>query len=185
VWQLRRLGFSGNQTLGFDTIPQTWLRDLVKRWLRWRLKTGLGLAATQRGLRALARFAGFCQRIAIVDLAGLDRVVLERYLVDLHTETSDGQRLGVHLGQLNAFFQAVRQHGWDDTLPATALLFPDDHPQRTERPPRSLSEKVMAQIERPANLDRWDNPAHRLITLVLIGCGCESPMPCDSRTTAS
>ena len=56
--------------LGFDrqpdrststAIPQPWLRDLVKRWLRWRLGTGLGLEAVRRGLRALTRFAGFCE----------------------------------------------------------------------------------------------------------------------------
>lgn len=38
VWQLRRLGFPGNQTLAFDAIGQPWLRGLVKRWLRWRME---------------------------------------------------------------------------------------------------------------------------------------------------
>ena len=43
VWQLRRLGFTGNQQLDFTAIGQPWLRGLVKRWLRWRLGAGLGL----------------------------------------------------------------------------------------------------------------------------------------------
>ena len=29
----------------------------------------------------------------------------------------------------------------------------------------------MAQVENPANLDRWDNPAYRLLTVILIRCG--------------
>jgi hypothetical protein len=29
----------------------------------------------------------------------------------------------------------------------------------------------MAQVEQPANLDRWDNPTYRLVTLILIRCG--------------
>ena len=29
----------------------------------------------------------------------------------------------------------------------------------------------MTQVEAPANLDRWDNPAYQLITLILIRCG--------------
>ena len=29
----------------------------------------------------------------------------------------------------------------------------------------------MAQVEQPGNLDRWDNPAYRLITLILMRCG--------------
>jgi hypothetical protein len=49
VWQMRRLGFDGNQRLDFTAIPQPWLRDLVKRWLRWRLGAGLGLEAARRG----------------------------------------------------------------------------------------------------------------------------------------
>jgi integrase len=171
AWQLRRLGFPGNQVLEFAAITQPWLRNPVKRWLRWRLGTGLGLEAARRGLRALTRFAMFCDRIGITALAGVERVVLERYLADLHAEMTDGQRIGVHIGQLNSFLQAVRQHGWDDTLPATALLFAGDQPKRSERPPRALSEQVMAQIELTSNLDRWDNPAHRLITLILIRCG--------------
>jgi integrase len=29
----------------------------------------------------------------------------------------------------------------------------------------------MAQVEQQSNLDRWDNAAHRLVTMILIGCG--------------
>jgi len=29
----------------------------------------------------------------------------------------------------------------------------------------------MTQLEDPANLDRWNDPARRLITLILIRCG--------------
>jgi hypothetical protein len=31
--------------LRFAAIPQPWLRDLAKRWVRWRLSTGLCLDA--------------------------------------------------------------------------------------------------------------------------------------------
>ena len=37
--------------------------------------------------------------------------------------------------------------------------------------PRALAEHVMAQLEDPANLDRWNDPARRLVTLILIRCG--------------
>jgi integrase len=171
VWQMRRLGFIGNQRLTFTQVPQPWLRDLVKRWLRWRLGTGLGLPVASRGLRALTRFAMFCDRIGVSALADIDRAVLERYLADLHAELAGSQRHGDHIGQLNMFLNAVRQHHWDDTLPATALVFTDDFPRRTERPPRALAEQVMAQIEDPANLARFTNPAYRLATLILIRAG--------------
>jgi integrase len=171
VWQMRRLGFTGNQQLTFTWIPQPWLRDLVKRWLRWRLGTGLGLPVASRGLLALTRFAVFCQRIDITALAGIDRPVIERYLADLHAELAGSQRHGDHIGALNMFLHAIRQHHWDDSLPATALLFTDDFPRRAARPPRALTEQVMAQIEDPANLARFTNPAYRLVTLILIRAG--------------
>jgi hypothetical protein len=69
------------------------------------------------------------------------------------------------------FLNAVRQHQWDDALPATALVFTDDFPRWTERPPRALAEQVMTQIEDPANLARFTNPAYRLATLILIRAG--------------
>ncbi|MBA2322744.1 MAG: tyrosine-type recombinase/integrase, partial [Pseudonocardiales bacterium] len=171
VWQMRRLGFTGNQQLRFTRIPQPWLRDLVKRWLRWRLGTGLGLTVASRGLLALTRFAVFCEHIDITALADIDRVVLKRYLADLHAELAGSQRHGDHIGQLNMFLHAVRQHHWDDSLPAIALVFSDDFPRRAERPPRALAEQVMAQIEDPANLARFTNPAYQLATLILIRAG--------------
>ena len=30
---------------------------------------------------------------------------------------------------------------------------------------------MLAQLEQPGNLDRWDNPAYRLTTLILMRCG--------------
>jgi integrase len=170
-WQLRRLGYDGNQTLSFTGIPQAWMRDLVKRWLRWRLSAGLNLETVRRGLRSLTRFAEFCQRVGVKSLGDIDRVVLERYLADLHAEWAGRQRHNDHIGQLASFLHAIRQHRWDDSLPATALIFSDDYPKRTELAPRALAEQVMAQIEQPENLDRWGNPAFRLITLILIRCG--------------
>ena len=171
IWQLRRLGFPGDRTLNFTTINQPWLREPAKRWIRWRLSSGIGLAAARRGLLVVARFARFCQRLGLSNLAAVDRGVLERYLADLHGEFTSSQRLGVHIGQLNLFLQAIRQHQWDESLPATAVLFADDVPDRIERLPRALPEQVMTQIEHSDNLDRWPNQAYRLITVILIRTG--------------
>jgi hypothetical protein len=79
----------------------------------------------------------------------------------LAEQREPGQRHGDQIGQLNSFLHAVRQHHWDDTLPGTALVFPEDYPARVERAPRALAEQVMAQIEHPDNLARFTNPAYR------------------------
>ena len=171
VWELRRLGYNGNQTLDFTAVVQPWLAYLAKRWLRWRLGTGLNLDTVRRGLRCVSRFAAFCDAAGVNNISGVDRPLLERYLADLHAELSGRQRHNDHVGQLASFLTAIRQHRWDDSLPPGALIFTDDYPKRSERSPRALAETVMAQIERPDNLDRWTNPAFRLVTMILIRAG--------------
>ncbi len=56
-------------------------------------------------------------------------------------------------------------------MPASAAFFTEDFPKRTEQLPRALAEQVMAQIEHPDALAQWTNPAHRLVTVILIRCG--------------
>lgn len=44
VWLLRRLGYPGrDNVLRFTGITPIWLRQLTKRWVRWRLSTGTSL----------------------------------------------------------------------------------------------------------------------------------------------
>ena len=171
VWLMRRLGRPGNEKLSFEKIPQPWLRDLAKRWVRGRLAAELNLETVRRGVRSLSRFGAFCARTGVGSLAEVDRALLERYLADLHAELSGRQRHNDHIGQLNSFLQAIRQHRWDGTITANALIFADDYPKRTALVPRVLAEHVMAQVEQPSNLDRWDNPAFRVVTMVLVRCG--------------
>jgi integrase len=177
VWRLRRLGRATGDgspaRLRFDAIPQPWLRELAKRWVRWRLSSGLGSTAAARCVTAITRFARFLAAppVAIGRLAGVDRPVLERYLADLHAEFAGRPVHRTHVGLLNQFFAAIRQHGWDPSLPATATFYPEDYPKHGEQLPRAVADHVMAQVEQASNLDRWDNPAYRLVTLILIRCG--------------
>jgi hypothetical protein len=43
--------------------------------------------------------------------------VLERYLADLHGEMHESQRQHAHIGTLNSFFHAIRQHRWNSQPP--------------------------------------------------------------------
>lgn len=172
VWRMRRLGYDGDRTLRFAGIGQPWLRDLAKRWVRWRLSTGLGLeAGGGRPVVVLTRFAGFLADIGVERIERIDRPVLERYLADLRGDSLHAQRRGAHIGLLNRFFAAIRQHRWDTALPTDAMFFVEDYPKREERLPRALAEQVMAQLEDPDNLARFADPAHRLITIILMRCG--------------
>ena len=174
AWRLRNLGIDQPEaTISFADIPQPWLRELAKRYARWQLATGLSASTAGTGARAVTRFAVYlaAQPALAAGLAVVDRPLLERYLAVLRAEMGGRVCHGQYVGGLNGFLQAIRRHGWDDALPASAAIFPEDIPDRGTPLPRALAGHVMAQVEQPANLDRQDNPAYRLITMILIRCG--------------
>jgi len=172
AWQMHRLGFEGRYVLNFSRIPQQQLRDLAKRWIRWRLSTGLGLeAGGARPMRVLTRLTAFLHARGIAGADGISRAVLEDYLADLHAAMAGRPEHGTHVSMTGLFLTAVRQHGWAPDLPPDAMIFPGDQPPRTELLPRALAGHVMAQVEQPGNLAREENPAYRLVTLILIRCG--------------
>ena len=174
MWRLRNLGIDrGPSHLRFDRIPQPWLRQLAKRWIRWRLSSGRGAASTLSCLAAITCFAKFLAApgIGVDRLGQIDRTILERYLAELHLTLAGTESHGRFIRGLNTFFQAIRQHGWDISLPTTAMFYPEDFPKPSQRLPRALPEYVMTQLERPDNLNQWANPTHRLVTVILMRCG--------------
>jgi len=164
---------NARNNLRFDRISQPWLRELAKRWARQRLLAGLSVGTVVADVAVVRRFSRFldehCRNVD--SLGGVNRPLLERYLAWMAGQSA-GQALREDaVTSLHTFFQAIRQHGWDDRLPTTAVFFPGDAPRRPPSPSRRLSEHVMAQIESADNLDRWSHPQCRLLTLILIRCG--------------
>ena len=185
IWRMRRLGIDSDcATLRFGGISQPWLKDLAKRWARWRLGTGLEALTCYHGVRALTRLSGFLAAAGVTALSGITRDVLERYLADLAPAMAGKEAHHHHIGQIATFLRDIRRHQWDTSLPVSAQIFPEDYPRPGTRLPRALAGHIMAQVERPANLERQENPACRLITLILIRCGlritdaCKIPADC-------
>ncbi len=173
VWRLRNLGVESPQaSLRFDRITQPWLKDLAKRWTRWRISSGISGSHVGTGVSAITRFAEFLARrqVSVRRLSQIDRAVLERYLAEL-SPLGETEHRGRLIGLLSTFLQDVRRHRWDTSLPTDAIIFPEDFPRQPKPLPRALAEHVMAQVEHPGNLDRWSDPAYRLITMILIRCG--------------
>ena len=65
------------QIADFSGIPQPQLKAPAKRWIRWRLSTGLEASAGGTGPpRALTRFAVFLDARGITGTSGIDRAVM-------------------------------------------------------------------------------------------------------------
>ena len=174
VWRLHNLGRREQVLrLDFTGITQPWLVELAKRWAHRQLTTGLSVATTYNSVRAVSWLSRWLARptIAVDDIAGIDRALLERLLGDLRVEMPTHSRHLAVVAGLAGFLRAIHQYGWDPSLPASAQLYPEDYPKPRELLPRGLPDTVMAQVEAPANLDRWWDPALRLVTLILIRTG--------------
>ncbi len=174
IWRLCNLGIDQPEaTISFAAVPQPWLKNLAKRYTRWQLATGLSASTAGSGARAVNRLAAWLASLPDPPngLDSVTRPLLERYLAVLQAEMGGQVRHSNYVGGLSGFLKAIRRHGWDGTLPPTTAIYPEDFPARGARLPRGLAAHVMAQVEQPANLARQDNPACRLITLILIRCG--------------
>ena len=155
IWRLCNLGIDQPEaTISFAGIPQAWLREMAKRYTRWQLATGLSVSTAGSGARAVTGSPSGsppCQsrpRPGQRDLARCWNATWPSCRRKWAGRGADTH----YVGGLSGFLKAVRQHGWDDTLPATTAIYPEDFPPRGTRLPRGLAAHVMAQVEQPANL---------------------------------
>ncbi len=171
VWRLRHLGHptASLGTLRFDRIDPLWLRDLAKRWLRWRLSTGISVTQAGKDVGALNRFATFLAQVepGLSGAASLDRELLERFLAWLAATRADAKGRGGEIGSLSGFLRALHQHRWAPDLPVTAAFYTEDHPRQPEAAARALSEFVATQLENQAHLARFAEARFRLLTELL------------------
>ena len=88
--------------LRFDRIAQPWLRELGKRWIRFRLCGGRNVGTVVGNLAALTRFSEFLTTATdVTGLAEVDRALLERFLAWLAAEPIGPVTRSRHIGGLN------------------------------------------------------------------------------------
>jgi integrase len=183
VWRLARLGLPVTRRARFDFrgIEPGWLRGLIKRWLRWRICGGLALGQVRKDFTALSRMA----QLACLGSgpASLDRAALERYLAALASQVTHPKTRSGDISVVAAFLRTMHSQRWEPRLPASAVIYPGDHPRHGEPAPRALPEPVMAQIEDPASFARMTDPAGRLLTEILIRTGLRVSDACKLGTS--
>ena len=177
VWDARRLGLPEHAGSGlrlrFDGIAPGWLREVTKRWARFRLAGGKAWQTTRTDIEAVASLSRFltARRIELVHPSSISRPLLEDYLSWLaHTDLAVATRRS-RIGGLRTFLEHGRRHGWLPGLPATATIYQEDYPPPDEPLPRFVPEFVMAQLESPTNLERLDDATIRHLLIVLIETG--------------
>ena len=175
-WRLRRLGFTGAEagwTLNFCGIQQPWLREVIKKFLRWRVDIGHSASGMHRDAATLTQLAR-----ALTDCAGPDarpehltRDVISRFLTVLAEDGLTATGRSQRISSAKRFLVVARQHDWILDVPAGTAFYPEDGPARAKLAPRALSAVVMAQLESAANLDKLTDRRWRLLFPLLMETG--------------
>jgi site-specific recombinase XerD len=175
-WRLRRLGFTGAEagwTLNFCGIQQPWLREAVKKFLRWRVDIGHSASGMHRDVATLTQLAR-----ALTECAGPDalpehltRDVISRFLTVLAEDGLTATGRSQRISSAKRFLVVARQHDWILDVPAGTAFYPEDGPARAKLAPRALSAVVMAQLESAGNLDKLTDRRWRLLFPLLMETG--------------
>jgi len=161
----------------FSDIEPAWLKELAKRWARWRIttttKSPASVAVSTSSLRRFTSFLAERDELPAGPQA-ITRGLLERYRAHVHTLTVSASRRTGLLTDLKVFLDDVRLHEWAPGLPANATYYRGEIPKARAALPRFIDEFVMGQIESDENLARLPDETTRTAILVLLETGLRS-----------
>lgn len=179
VWLIEQLGlpefaYQPDKTISFAEINPQWLRELIKRWARWRLHAGTYTPSTVAGMAAHFRvFSDFLAgRGEPLSAPGdLTRELLQDYRA--HVGGLGHSRAHEHtlISAMKVLLDEVRANGWEPRLPPTAAYYKGEVPRQAESLPRFVDEHVMRQIEAPENIARLPDLTTRTAVGLLIRTG--------------
>lgn len=170
TWDLRHLALAEGESryLRFGSIPQPWLRELTKRWCRWRISTGISVNTVANNLRSLVHFARHLPPNAAP--ADLTRARIETWIAVLSIDYPDVYTRRTAVNALGRLLTDTRAHDWQPDLPRNAVVY-NDAPALPPAKPRWISEHLMRQLENPSNLALIPSDDLRLMIPLLISCG--------------
>jgi len=182
-WDAGRLGIParrGRGTARFGGISQSWLRDPVKRWSRFRLATGCAFATIDAGALALTRFSRFLatRQPQARDASAITRPVLEDYLSWLLTQGYSASTRALSLSMVRVFFDACHRHGWLAGLAAGATIYVEELPFHHGQIARFIPGSVMAQLESGQALSKIPHTTTRHLVVVVIETGLRGGDAC-------
>jgi integrase len=173
----RRWAHQPTRRIYFSEIDPVWLRELVKRWAKWRItsatKSPASISCSTSSIRRFCRWAEG-HGIALTGPATITRELLNRYRADVFLlDRSPGRKSGL-LTDLKVFLDDVRLHDWAVGLPANATYYRGEIPRDRMWLPRFIDEFVMGQLETPGALDRLPDLTTRTAVMILIETGLRS-----------
>lgn len=196
TWPTSRIDADGRyahqptRRIYFADIQPGWLRELAKRWARWRITTTTkSPASVAVATSSLRRFTSWlADRDALPATASsITRELLEDYRTHVHTLPVSAVRRSGLLTDLKVFLDDVRLHDWAPGLPANATYYRGEIPRAEKTLPRFVDEFVMGQLQGEEALERLPDLTTRTAVVILIETGLRSVdclrLPLDPITT--
>jgi integrase len=184
IWRAVDLGVSarrGHDSAWFTSIRQTWLRDSVKQWCRFRLSTGAAFGTISAMAQGMVRFSEFLDERypEVIHITGVTRVVLEDYLSWMASSPWKTTTRSLTLTMLRGFLEWGHRYGQLPGLANSAVLYVEEVTRPEDPLPRFVPEFVMAQLESDANLDLLPSPSVRNLVVLLIETGLRGGDACQ------
>jgi integrase len=181
-WRVARLPLAGDhrhdraKLLNFAVIERAWLRELLKRWARYRLQSETRTPTTVRhalwAFRELERFCAL-RGIELAQAGELSRAMLEDFLDHVAGRPLASNSKRHLLREVKVVLDDIDRHGWA-RLQRDARYFHNELPGQQESLPRFIDETVMRQLESDQALARLADETTITAVIVLMETGLRS-----------
>ena len=173
VWSARELGVkipkynSSHTKFVFTRIKQTWLKRLVKRFVKYR-STTRSFGTISSYISSLNKFSKFLEEDypTLNSIQEINRDLIIEFIAYLNEEYSNPQTTISRLGALKIFFEDGNINKWFEVSPHLIRL--EDYPKSQKPLPRYIPEEVLKQLNQ--HLDKLPEQIMRMV-LILEECG--------------
>lgn len=166
-------------------IEQPWLRDLVSRWVDFRLNTE-AVSPQEAGQQEamLVTFAAWCATQGVKSPVDFTRPLLVAWLGHVRQMTnsatskplSAGYR-GKYISTVENFIEVARVE-FDQPVPVSARYLRGERPKRGARTPRFLEPRIIETLREPTNLALIPDLAHRVAIAIMMNVGLRAGHTC-------
>ncbi len=173
VWDARELGVKipvykkSHTKFVFTEIEQPWLKDLVKKFIKFRATTR-AFGTLSSYMMAFRRFSQFLKEnhLFIGNINQINRELIIEYIHYLNQQDFNPQTVISHLGAIKLFFEDGNINRWFKVSPYLIRL--EDYPKSKKPLPRYIPEEVVKQLNQ--HIDKLPEQIMRMV-LILQECG--------------
>lgn len=165
-------------------IVQPWLREIVERWVAFRVNTEAANAQHIGQQEShVVEFARWAESRNVRSAKGITRQLLLDWLAEVNSQRSrKGKKFsGVYrASKISAVSMMVQYARVEVTqsIPVNALYLPGEIPARDTPSPRYLEPRLIDFLRLPRNLDLIVDPAHRTAILIMMQVGLRAGHTC-------